>query len=81
VASLDSSRLIATSIRDVLKQHGDIFSIIDPQEIPGQLIARLRLGEPAIEAYLEGLELGASSRLEGVTCKLSLGAKIFLLET
>jgi len=56
VAALHTLRLIAIGIRDVLRQHGDIFATIEPHEVPGQLIARLPQGGPAMEAYVEGLD-------------------------
>jgi WD40 repeat protein len=52
VNSLDANRLVAAAIRDVLRQHGDIFAAISPSEVRAQLLARLPIGGEAVECYL-----------------------------
>jgi hypothetical protein len=48
----NKNRLVARGIRDVLRQHGDIFSMIGPCEVRAQLVARLSealaAGKPAL---------------------------------
>jgi hypothetical protein len=70
--STTEKRLIAAAIRDVLRQHGDVFSQIDPREVRAQLVARLAPQDPAVEGYANDLNRVAAEQQTIIAQRASL---------